>query len=130
MTQAGEESPVLIVEDDAAVGTSLLEALREEGYAADWVTNGRDALAYLRARPAPRLILLDLMMPVMDGQEFRAEQLRDPALAGIPVVVLSGDGRAPEKASGLNADGFLRKPVTLETLLALVERYPVKARTG
>jgi CheY-like chemotaxis protein len=68
-------------------------------------------------------VLVDLMMPVMNGWEFRAALLEDPGLVDVPVVVLSGDGNVPTKASSMNATGFLRKPVDLALLLATVERF-------
>src|SRR5438552_202636 len=97
---AAERKFVLVVEDDADIRESLGTILEEEGYGVVTTRNGREALSYLRSgRPRPSLILLDLLMPVMSGAEFRAEQERDPALADIPVVVLSGDSRATERAS-------------------------------
>jgi CheY-like chemotaxis protein len=71
----------------------------------------------------PSVILLDLMMPVMDGWQFRTEQLRDPALAAIPVILISADGTVREKAAALSAAAFLRKPIDVEQLLALVRQY-------
>ena len=69
----------------------------------------------------PSLILLDLMMPTMNGWEFRAEQLEDLRLASIPLVVLTGDGNASEKARVLRATSYIVKPVHLDSLLAVVQ---------
>lgn len=116
---------VLVIEDDIDILRAITQVLEDEGYTVRGAANGRAALDLLRAPGArpPRVILLDLMMPVMDGWAFRSEQLRDPALAGIPVIVLTADGSAEEKGSTMGSAGALRKPVELETLLAAVEPY-------
>jgi CheY-like chemotaxis protein len=113
---------VLVVEDDYAIRETLRELLEDEGYRVMWASNGKEALARLHER-APRVILLDLMMPVMDGWEFRDAQQRDPALANIPVVVISADHGLDHKVSGLGVDGWLAKPFELDALLATVDRY-------
>ena len=116
---------VLVVEDDADILRAVVQVLEDEGYTVRAAENGRVALAALRAAGAqlPCVILLDLMMPVMDGWAFRAEQLRDPALADIPVIILTADGNAAEKARLMNGAGALRKPVELLTLLAAIQRF-------
>jgi CheY-like chemotaxis protein len=116
---------VLVVEDDVDILRAIVQVLQDEGIAVRAAENGRVALAMLREPSAtlPCVILLDLMMPVMDGQEFRAAQLRDPALAPVPVIVLTADGNAVEKAALMNGANALRKPVELETLLATVAPY-------
>lgn len=86
--------------------------------------HGGEALGALRAGPKPGLILLDLMMPIMDGWQFRAEQQKDPDIAGIPVLIISATGRE-DVVSALGAAQFLRKPINLEQLLAAVERHCV-----
>src|ERR1700682_362753 len=91
----------LIVEDDASIREAIAEVLRSEGYEASSCGHGREALEYLRDGHHPDVILLDLMMPVMDGWEFRIEQRKDPALATIPVVALSADGTP--KAAAIDA---------------------------
>ena len=117
---------ILIVEDDESIRDCLAEVLDDEGYSVTVASNGREGLDRLRSpkggRP-PCVILLDLMMPVMDGFEFRAEQLKDRALAGIPVVVLSADGRAKVKAAALGIAEALIKPVDLDEVLAVVTRH-------
>jgi CheY-like chemotaxis protein len=80
---------VLVVEDEAAARAGMEQLLRGAGYDAVGAPNGQAALDLLRSGIRPRAILLDLMMPVMDGWAFRREQLRDPQLAHIPVIVLS-----------------------------------------
>jgi CheY-like chemotaxis protein len=79
---------VLIVEDDVATRASLVLLLQAEGYAADSVSDGRQALSYLRSHPPPRLVVLDLLMPVMDGWQFLAKRQGDPHLAAVPEAFL------------------------------------------
>jgi CheY-like chemotaxis protein len=110
-----------VVEDDEDVRGLLRDLLDLEGYEVLSATNGRDALAQLRAGARPCLILLDLMMPVMDGWSFEGERRRDPDLASIPVVVLTGAGS--RNAGGLCVERVLEKPVDLDTLLPLVQRF-------
>lgn len=114
---------VLVVEDDSAIRDALRELLEHEGYEVLWAANGLEALARLRGGQSPRLILLDLGMPVMDGWEFRHAQRRDPAIAPIPVVVISAEHGLESKIRSLEPDGFLPKPFQLDALLATVHRY-------
>ena len=115
---------ILIVEDDLAIRDALVQILEDEGYAVTGVANGLEAIAHLRKRSVPPcLILLDLMMPVMNGWQFRAEQRQDPTLAPIPVVVISADGSVQQKAASIDAVGYLRKPIMLDTLLDTIEQY-------
>jgi CheY-like chemotaxis protein len=125
MSRAALCDGILVVEDDADILRSIVQVLEDEGYSVRAAENGRAALAALRApgATAPCVILLDLMMPVMDGWAFRAEQLRDPTLAHIPVVLLTADGAAVEKAALMNVAGALRKPVELLTLLSAIQRF-------
>jgi CheY-like chemotaxis protein len=115
---------VLVVEDDDDVGPLLAEALEAGGFRAQVVGDGLRAIEYLRNGngKCPDLILLDMMMPVMDGWGFRREQEKMPEVANIPVVVLTADGDAREKASSVRAQGYLGKPVSVEDLLNEVER--------
>lgn len=115
---------ILIVEDDEDIQSSLLGVLRGEGYAVETARNGREALEHLKkVSVLPRLILLDLMMPEMDGWTFRAAQREDAALAGIPVVLLSAAQRVEEEAIGLGVADCIPKPMDLMRLLASVERH-------
>jgi CheY-like chemotaxis protein len=118
---------ILIVEDDFDVRESLSEALRDEGYAIECAVDGEQALEYLRSGGRPGLILLDLMMPRMSGSEFRMVQKVDPQLKHLPVVLLSADGAMEEKAKALETDGALRKPIDLDQLLRVIERFRDKA---
>jgi len=112
----------MIVEDDPAVREIVQELLEEEGYRVIPASNGREALERLHQASAPSVILIDLMMPVMDGWQLRAELARDPRLSGIPVVVMSADTGVERKAQGLSVAAVLQKPVTLDDLLATVSR--------
>ena len=110
---------VLVVDDDGDIRASLSELLEDEGYRAPTAINGVEALDRLRQGVHPCVILLDLMMPVMNGLEFRALQKADPELAGIPVVIISAHARPAD----VDADAFLSKPVSVDRLLAVVERF-------
>ncbi len=112
---------VLVVEDDNDLRESICTVLQDAGYESWPAENGEVALERARAE-RPCVILLDLMMPVMNGWEFRSEQLRDPELSSIPVIIMTADGRAQEKAKTLHAD-YLRKPITLDALLHVVDDY-------
>ena len=116
---------VLIIDDDDAVRESLADALEDAEYSPISAANGQEALEYLQKGGRPCVILLDLMMPIMDGWEFRAAQLADPALGPIPVIVLSAVNEIGRVAAG----AVLRKPVQLTTLLEAVQRFcaPQKA---
>ena len=116
---------VLVVEDDIDILRAVVQVLEDEGYAVRAAENGSVALAALREPGAARpcVILLDLMMPVMDGWAFRAEQLRDPAVSDIPVIVLTADGAAAQKIGLMHAAGALRKPVELLTLLDAIQPF-------
>jgi len=115
-------SSVLIVDDDVDIREALLDVLTDHGYAADAVSNGREALEYLKDGARPCLILLDLMMPVMNGSQFRAAQLEDPQLRDVPVLVISAGNDVEQRSKALDTES-MRKPLDLERLLALVARH-------
>jgi DNA-binding response OmpR family regulator len=108
---------VLVVEDDVAIRDTLAEVLRQAGYAVATAENGRVALACLGAG-APDVILLDLVMPVMDGHAFRAQQLLDPDLAGIPIIVISATYDTEADPPRLLPRAWLNKPFDVDELLA------------
>ncbi|MGK3996505.1 response regulator [Sorangium sp. So ce1024] len=112
---------IFVIEDDRGVSEALVEVLTDEGYDVTTAGNGAEALARLRDAPTPALIVLDLMMPVMDGYAFRAEQLRTPAIADVPVIVLTA-GSAP-RAAELGHVELLKKPIDLGALLDAIERH-------
>jgi CheY-like chemotaxis protein len=109
---------VLIVEDDRDIRESLALVLEGEGYDVACASDGREGLLEAR-RDHPDLILLDLMMPNMDGWQFRDEQKRDAAIRDIPVVVVSAFGRRPE----IDAAAYIPKPCTLDDVLDAVVRH-------
>ena len=112
---------ILVVDDDDDIRETLVGLLEDEGYQVSAYPTGRDALDALQAGMAPRVILLDLMMPVMDGAEFRRAQLADPALAGIPVVLITAAGLEPIKRSDYS--DVLRKPLKIDRVLAVIAEY-------
>jgi CheY-like chemotaxis protein len=113
--------PILVVEDDPELRDMMATLLAVEGYEPTTAANGREALEQLRAGFAPHVILLDLMMPIMNGWEFRAEQQRDPQLAGIPVVIVTA--LAVNHRQPLGAEAILTKPLDFERLLAVVRAH-------
>jgi len=114
---------VLIVEDDDLTREALRSMVEKNGYPTEAVANGREALNYLHRNGRPGLILLDLMMPVMNGWEFRSQQRHDPALARIPVVVCSAVGDIQQEVSLIGADGCLKKPIDTRELLDTVRHF-------
>jgi CheY-like chemotaxis protein len=113
---------VLVVDDDADIRETILAVLERHGFLAMAAADGAEALDRLRAGATPRLILLDLMMPRMTGEEFRAAQLAEPSLAKIPVVVLSGARGVDDLARRIGTE-VLPKPFELSSLLKMVRRY-------
>ena len=113
---------ILIVEDDLDLARLVAEILEAAGYRTAIATNGHEALDHLQTNGRPDLILLDMMMPVMDGWKFREEQQRLPTLASIPVVTVTADGDARGKAASIQAAGYVAKPIMIDTLLDEVER--------
>jgi CheY-like chemotaxis protein len=110
---------VLIVDDDPDLLDVTSFVIETEGMAVETARNGEEALALLRAGRQPWLVLLDLMMPVMNGWEFLAAVANDPLLQGIPVVVLT----AAEHTEVPGALEVVSKPMDLKELLRVVERY-------
>ena len=120
-----DRSPIFVVDDDTDLREVIGELLVDEGYATHLFENGRAALDLLRDGVRPQLILLDLMMPGMNGWQFREEQLRDAALRDIPVVVMTAS-RGFDDAPFAEAE-ILYKPVGLAEILAAVERNALAA---
>src|SRR4051812_28063028 len=112
---------ILIIEDEEGIRETLKLALELAGYDVTAVANGQEGLDALRAMAPPRLILLDLMMPVMDGWTFAERLGADTVLASIPVVVVTAFA---EKAGSLtSARGFIKKPIDFDSLLRVVKRF-------
>ena len=114
---------ILVVDDNGNTRDSLILLLQSEEYDAEGVENGREALRVLRDGYEACLILLDLMMPVMDGWAFRGEQRQDPDLKDIPVVVLTAALNPSQEAARLGAVAGLGKPLDIVRLLNLVAQY-------
>jgi CheY-like chemotaxis protein len=108
---------ILIVEDEVTTRNALIELLGKDGREIVTAGDGQEAMERLEQVPRPRVILLDLMMPRMDGREFLQRKSADPLIADIPTIVLSGS-RQPAGATHQ-----LAKPVDVERLLALVDQY-------
>jgi CheY-like chemotaxis protein len=105
---------VLVVDDDAEVRELLRVALEADGYAVACVDNGRAALNHLRSHVLTCNIVLDLLLPVMDGAHFRTAQLHDRSLAWLPVILLSGAPDADRQARELGVQGLVKKPLDLD----------------
>ncbi len=120
LTEVGHHGHILVVDDDPGIRETLGDVLRDEGYDVELVENGRVALESLRQTAPPCLILLVLMMPVMNGWEFSNELERDPALAHIPIVVITAQrGLSPPPSQ---AREILPKPVQLDQLLESIDK--------
>jgi CheY-like chemotaxis protein len=114
-------STVLLVEDDHDIRVGVRNLLEDEGYKVLTATNGLSALTIIdHSNPKPSLILLDLMLPVMDGWAFATELRARPAISTIPILVISAFTEPPPPA---DAVAYMKKPLSPEKLLALVERY-------
>ena len=112
---------VFVVEDDVDTRDMLGRFLELEGFHVEVAANGKQALERLSEGVHPCVILLDLMMPVMDGWQFRRQQALDQELAGIPVIVVSAAGK--DRIAEIDANAYLSKPVDLEQLLERVSQY-------
>ena len=119
--------PVLIVEDDDDCREMLAALLMTHGYRAITAENGAVALTVARQHQ-PCLILLDLMMPVMDGEEFRRAQLTDPQIRNIPIVIVSARINAAEIGRRLGAAATITKPLDLDQVAAAIERVCAEQR--
>lgn len=115
--------PVLVVEDDEDIREDLAYLIHADGHAVVTAAHGAEALARLAEGQKPCIILLDLMMPVMDGWQFREELRNRAELDDVPIVVLSGVADIDDAARRLDAIDYLSKPVDLEKLAKLVETH-------
>jgi CheY-like chemotaxis protein len=125
---AAPSGNVLIVEDDPEVREMLRELLATEGFYAVVATDGLEALHLLRtvrhrAPDAPCLVLLDLMMPRLGGNEFRRAQLGDPTVANVPIAVMSGATNLQQLAESMGAVATLAKPLNVDVLMDVVKKY-------
>ena len=111
---------ILLVEDDEAMGESLSDLLRRNGFTVEWAKNGLQGLQRAKARP-PAAIVLDIGLPIVDGSQFVAEY-RAGTQVPAPIVIVSAVAELPSRAKALGAAGFLSKPVDHQYLLAEVRR--------
>ena len=114
------DDPVLLVEDDWNVREALAAVLEDSGHEVEVASDGAEGLQLLRAGLRPCVILLDLMMPVMDGFAFRREQRADPALVDIPVIVVSCAVTTMDEVRDMQAAALLPKPIDFDRMLAVV----------
>ncbi len=114
---------ILVVEDESDVRAGLAGLISHHGYAVETAANGKEALTKLDTMPPPCLILLDLMMPEMNGWELRAQLLARKDLAEVPVVLVSGTAGLEQIARTLKASGCLPKPVDFERLVGIIQAY-------
>ena len=114
---------ILLVEDDFVLRGSLAAVLQTEGYRVECAANALEALRRLERQPTPSLILLDIMLPYMDGLEFRGLQLAAPALADIPVIVITAVGVRPDVAAELGLRQTFFKPLERQRLLDAISRH-------
>jgi CheY-like chemotaxis protein len=117
---------VLLIDDHEEFRDGLRELLAREGYKVETAANGREAMNRLYAGFRPCIIILDLMMPVMTGFEFRQEQLGHPEFAEIPLIVCSAMHDVAEKARHLDAIAYIEKPEELPRMLKLVRQHCLK----
>jgi len=114
---------ILLVEDDDGIGQMVRDVLSDEGYAVEVAAEGQAALSYLQGcRQLPQLILLDLVMPGMDGVQFHEVQQNDPRLAAVPVLLFSATS-ALEQVAGRFRAAYFSKPFDVTTLLTMVSHY-------
>jgi CheY-like chemotaxis protein len=117
------DGSVLVVDDDDAIRETLVDFLDENGYSAVGAIHGRDALEKLDGSGRrPCLILLDLMMPVMDGISFREQQLKTPGLEKIPTIIMSAHADVRAVAGQLDAVAYLKKPLNVDQLLGFMNQ--------
>lgn len=115
---------IFIVEDSADIRDLVKLLYVGEGYHVETSTEGREAIQKLQSlNELPSFILLDLMMPGMDGYQFRKLQEIDPDFAEVPVVVMTADSNAEARAISLGAKGYIKKPVNVTDLLKIAERF-------
>jgi CheY-like chemotaxis protein len=120
---------ILVLEDDGDIRRGLSELLGLKGYVVDSAGNGKQALEILRdSKNLPAVIVMDLMMPVMDGFEFRHAQAFDSTLWDIPVIIITAGNVSPAKIEELGASVVLMKPLVLDEFLGAVKRLTEVAR--
>jgi CheY-like chemotaxis protein len=124
MTDTG--TPIMVIDDDEDIREMLRIVLEVSGYSVETVADGAEGWDHLAAGPLPSLIILDLMMPRMDGEQF-ISKLRASAQPNIPVIIMSGQNGATERARDVHADAVLMKPVDLDVLLGTIAQFVSRA---
>jgi CheY-like chemotaxis protein len=122
MTAPARDVEILLVEDEPDLRADLAFLLEDEGYRVRTAAHGAEALTLLEGGARPAVILLDLMMPVMDGWETRARLRTIPALSTIPVVILSGVANDEEEIDALAVAAYVTKPTSMAQLCAIIDR--------
>ncbi len=118
---------ILIVDDDWSIREALRDLLADAGYQSAHARDGREALKYLHANAGSvSLILLDMMMPEVDGVQFLLRQQEDPVLTRIPVIMMTGNERLVRAGQFLGIREYIDKPFDINTLLAMVDRMSLK----
>jgi two-component system response regulator FlrC len=123
MAQDARRGPILVIDDDLDVREAIVDTLQDEGYEVVQTPGGREALAYLRSNPPPALIFLDWNMAPMNAPQFMDEFCKEPLLRNTPVVLVTADVHASKKATTSRYDGFITKPINLDTLFSTVARF-------
>jgi DNA-binding response OmpR family regulator len=119
------DKQILLIEDDADILDALTELLSMEGFTVQTANNGKEGLDYLQSSSAlPQLILVDLMMPIMDGQQFLREKAADDRLKGLPTIVMSADSSFHKNPNILNAAvALVKKPIDIEQFVTTIRKY-------
>lgn len=111
---------ILVVEDDDDIRNAIVDLLETEGYTTAAAVNGQDALDKLAQIPKPCLVLLDMMMPIMNGRQFLDIIMKDSQLAPLPVLIVSA---VADKTNTEGSVGFLKKPIDIDVVLNVVSQY-------
>jgi CheY-like chemotaxis protein len=114
---------ILLVEDDDSLGAILTAVLQDQGYTVVRASNGQEALNHLHTERPPHLILLNLVMPVMNGWQFREQLRKVPELADIPVIVLSGVRKLDKQAASIGVTDSFTKPYNLKAVIDTIQHY-------
>lgn len=119
------EKRIFIIEDSIDIQSLLSVLLESSGYKVEYASNGKEALTHLKnAEKLPHLILLDLLMPEMNGYEFRKAQKEESKFAHIPVILMTAGGSAQLKSEKVEVDALLMKPFTdIPTILKTIEKF-------
>ncbi len=111
---------ILVVEDDEDIRNAIIEVLEAEGYDTEYAGNGKEALDKITSMGKPCLVLLDMMMPIMNGRQFLDEVMKDAKLAPLPVLIVSA---IADKVNPEGSVGILKKPIDLDVILKVVSQY-------